>query len=35
LAEHAGADAETITDADSDEALDAYNKMLARMRERG
>lgn len=33
LMEHAGEGSEDITDADSDEALDAYNRMLARLRE--
>ena len=33
LIEHTGGDAEKITDADSDEALEAYNQMLARLRE--
>jgi len=33
LMEHGGEGAEAITDADSDEALDAYNRMLARLRE--
>ncbi|MGZ4475437.1 MAG: cytochrome c oxidase assembly protein [Nocardioides sp.] len=33
LMEHAGEGSEGITDADSDEALDAYNRMLARLRE--
>jgi putative copper resistance protein D len=33
LIEHAGEGAESITDADSDEAHDAYNRMLARLRE--
>jgi putative copper resistance protein D len=34
LLEHAGEGSESITDADSDEALEAYNRMLARLRER-
>jgi putative copper resistance protein D len=33
LMEHAGEGSEDIADADSDEALDAYNRMLARLRE--
>jgi len=33
LMEHAGEGSAEITDADSDEALDAYNRMLARLRE--
>jgi putative copper resistance protein D len=33
LIEHAGEGVDTITDADSDEALEAYNRMLARLRE--
>lgn len=33
LIEHTGEGSESITDADSDEAHDAYNRMLARLRE--
>ena len=35
LAEHTGEDVEGLGDPDGDEALEAYNRMLARLREHG
>jgi putative copper resistance protein D len=35
LVEHTGEDLDAITDPDGDEALEAYNRMLARLREHG
>ena len=35
LAEHTGENVDAITDPDGDEALEAYNRMLARLREHG